>query len=179
MEKPQTKLAKAHSWTVDGPMSFRMLGVLGGSAMIIFGFCAFLGKFFSFSMLEAVLQVYTFFFGFIIVMLEGQGMFYPAEWKNIVKKQAKFLTLLNGRGVFYVFIGTLLMAQWPDFWESLLGVYMVVLGVAMFVVGFHSKTKLDNMRTLLQDEVSQRQKGRKKERKRKRLMRLFFSSRVS
>jgi len=56
---------------------------------------------------------------------------------------------------------------------------MVVLGVAMFVVGFHSKTKLDNMRTLLQDEVSQRQKGRKKERKRKRLMRLFFSSRVS
>jgi hypothetical protein len=27
--------------------------------------------------------------------------------------KAKFLTLLNGRGALYVFIGTLLMAQWP------------------------------------------------------------------
>jgi hypothetical protein len=36
---------------------------------------------------QAVLSVYTFFFGFVIVMFEGQGIFYPLEWKKIIKKQ--------------------------------------------------------------------------------------------
>jgi len=71
------------------------------------------------------MSLYTLFFGFVVVMLEGRGNMYPAHWKKTIRTQAKFLTLLNGRGALYTFLGTLLMAQWPDLGSFLLGVYMV------------------------------------------------------
>ena len=75
--------------------------------------------------MQAILSLYTLFFGFVVVMLEGRGSMYPSNWKKMIRSQAKFLTLLNGRGALYAFLGTLLMAQWPSFGSFLLGVYMV------------------------------------------------------
>ena len=101
---------------------------------------------------KATLSLYTLFFGFVVVMLEGNGKFYPDRWKRIIRTQAKFLTLLNGRGAFYVFLGTLLMAQWPTAGPFLLGIYMAAVGTVMFVYGYHAKAKLDSVRSLLSSE---------------------------
>jgi len=120
------------------------------------GFIGFFNHFMSLSLLQACLSVYTFFFGFVIVMLESQGIFFPDDWKKRIKVQAKFLTMLNGRGALYVFLGTLLMAQWPDFWESIAGLYMAFLGSFMFFVGLHTKSKLDSVRSSLKNEAAAR-----------------------
>jgi hypothetical protein len=57
--------------------------------------------------------------------------------KRAIKVQAKFLTLLNGRGAFYVFVGTLLMAQ-GNLGSFVVGVYMAAVGSTMFIVSRHS-----------------------------------------
>ena len=41
-------------------------------------------------------------------MLEGHTELWfevPLKWKKIIRTQAKFLTLVNGRGGFYAFVG--------------------------------------------------------------------------
>lgn len=139
-------------WVGEGPMTFRVASLIGGFVMILNGFFGFFGSFFALQLLKTILCFYTLGFGFVIVMLEGRGMLYPPSVKKIIVKHAKFLTLLNGRGAFYVFVGTLLMAQWPDFGNAVLGLYMCAVGFVMFVVGYHSKVKLDTVRLLLKDE---------------------------
>jgi hypothetical protein len=145
-------LNKMNVWVGEGPMTFRVASLIGGFIMIINGFFGFFGSFFGLRLLRAILSFYTLGFGFVIVMLEGRGMLYPPSVKKVISKHAKFLTMLNGRGAFYVFVGTLLMAQWPDYGDAALGMYMVVVGFIMFVVGYHSKQKLDAIRVMLKDE---------------------------
>lgn len=144
-------LTKMSTWVGDGPMTFRVASLLGGLAMILQSFFGFFNQFLSLKPLAATLSVYTFLMGFVIVMLEGQGFLYPASLKRIIRSQAKFLTLVNGRGAFYIFVGTLLMAQ-GNLGQTVTGLYMVVVGFVMFGVGYHSKGKLDHVRTLLKDE---------------------------
>jgi len=64
------------------------------------------------------------------------------------------MTMLAGRGYFYVVIGTLLMAQWPDVGNFLLGFYMTAVGGMMTVVGLHAKAKMDKMKGHIKDEAS-------------------------
>jgi hypothetical protein len=73
---------------------------------------------------------------------------------SILKKEAKFLTLLAGRGYFYIVLGTLLMAQWPDVGNFLLGLYMTCVGGLMTVVGLHAKAKMDKMKGHIKDETA-------------------------
>jgi len=148
----QHGLTKMSTWVGEGPMTFRVAALAGGFVMILQGFYSFLGEFLTLSMLQAILDIYTFFFGFVIVMLEGRGFLYPSSVKALLARQAKFLTLLNGRGALYVFLGTLRIAQWPDLGATLLGWYMVLLGLTMAIVGHHAKTKLDTVRVLLPEE---------------------------
>jgi hypothetical protein len=133
-------------------MSFRIAGMVGGVIMIVSGGLSFYGNFLALSLIQEVLSVYTFFFGFIVVMLEAQGFIYLTAVKSVIKTQAKFLTLLNGRGIFYCFLGTILFAQ-PGFGNDVLGIYMIVVGIFMFIVGVHSKFKLDGLRSHLKDEA--------------------------
>ena len=73
---------------------------------------------------------------------------------KVIEKEAKFLTLLAGRGYFYIVIGTLLMAQWPDVGNFILGFYMTCVGGVMTVVGMHAKHKMDKMKGHIKDEAA-------------------------
>eukprot|EP00614_Pseudopedinella_elastica_P027611 CAMPEP_0172615824 /NCGR_PEP_ID=MMETSP1068-20121228/62526_1 /TAXON_ID=35684 /ORGANISM="Pseudopedinella elastica, Strain CCMP716" /LENGTH=237 /DNA_ID=CAMNT_0013421085 /DNA_START=82 /DNA_END=795 /DNA_ORIENTATION=- len=142
-------LTKMSSWVGEGPMTFRVAGLVGGLVMFLQSLFGFFDQFLSLKPLAATLSVYTLFMGFVIVMLEGQC--FPQSIKKVIRSQAKFLTLVNGRGIFYIFVGTLNMAQ-NDFARTCVGLYMAVIGVVMFGVGVHSKGKLDHVRALLKDE---------------------------
>jgi hypothetical protein len=43
------------------------------------GILSVLGKVVELSLVQAVLSLYTLFFGFVIIMLEGQGSLYPLK----------------------------------------------------------------------------------------------------
>ena len=65
-----------------------------------------------------------FLFGVLTIMMEAKNMLCKERWMKIIQKEAKFLTLLAGRGYFYVVLGTILMAQWPDVGDFLIGLYV-------------------------------------------------------
>ncbi len=109
--------------------------------MITQGLFGFFNQFLSLSLLHAVLYIYIFFFGIVVLILEGRGPFYPISWKRHIQTQAKFLTLLNGRGASYAFMGTVLCIL-PGLGSVLLGLFMIALGGTMFLLGQHAKTKV-------------------------------------
>ena len=55
----------------DGPLTFRMLGFLGGLAMIISNGLAIMERFFSFNFARALIAIYGVFFGIIITLMDA------------------------------------------------------------------------------------------------------------
>lgn len=90
------------------------------------------------------------------MMLEGKQCMCPDRLMQFMFTEAKFLTLLNGRGGLYAFLGTLLLSQWPQLFDVLLGFYMVFIGVLMILVGSHAKGKMEVMKSHLTDEETVR-----------------------
>ena len=82
----------------------------------------------------------------------------PVEtpFKAIIRKEAKFLTVLSGRGYFYIFVGTVLISQGAASVQGVLGMYMVVVGLMHSVIGMHASNKLSKMRNHIKDETEVR-----------------------
>ena len=65
-----------------------------------------------------------------------------------LRRDARFLTFVSGRGLFYLFVGSLALAQWPLVPEALAGAWLVALGVA-YVGGARGRGKaLDTSRPI-------------------------------
>ena len=95
------KIKKARA---DGPLTFRMLGFLGGLAMIVSNSISFLDRFFSFNYSGFIIGVYGVFFGIIITLLEAPG---PCSRRlnSGIRYYAKFLEFTWGRGAMFFFVG--------------------------------------------------------------------------
>jgi len=154
------------TWVGEGPVTFKYLAVLGGGLMSIsgiFGVCFSL-----FRPLHAVVEAYITLFGALIVALETKHIFFKDtvdeegnvvevhKFKVLIAKEAKFLTVLAGRGYFYLFVGTLLVSQGAWTFQGLLGMYMVAVGCMQTFVGMHAKAKLDKMKGHVKDEAEVR-----------------------
>ena len=55
-------------------------------------------------------------------------------------------SFVSGRGAFYVFVGTLALAQWPLVPEVIVGAWLVALGLAYVCFGRAAALKLDAAR---------------------------------
>jgi len=143
---------KMGSWAQEGPLTFKVLCLIGGVCMTVSGVLGLFGVLFS--PLHAVIEGYMCIFGVMIIMMEGSKYLCPINLKETVLREAKFLAVLNGRGAFYVFLGTLLLTQWPNFFDVLIGIYMVLLGFVMVIIGTVAKAKLNAMAGHLTDENS-------------------------
>ncbi|CAM9879711.1 unnamed protein product, partial [Choristocarpus tenellus] len=65
----------------DGPISIRILSYIGGIMMVVLGFFSFFGAFFTLNPVGALVQIYLFFFGWLIVFMEAKNAVLP---KSIV-----------------------------------------------------------------------------------------------
>ncbi|GAB5357447.1 hypothetical protein AAMO2058_000375500 [Amorphochlora amoebiformis] len=85
---------------------------------------SFLGIFNVLDPLQILVEVYTFFFGILISILEMQHQCIPLAF---FRTWARFLTTTGGRGLFYMYVGSLILAKWT----------LLSLGVGgyMFAVG--------------------------------------------
>ena len=55
----------------DGPLTFRMMGFLGGLAMIVSNAFAIFERFFSFNFAQSLIAIYGVLFGVIIVLMDA------------------------------------------------------------------------------------------------------------
>jgi len=103
-----SKIKKARA---DGPLTFRMLGFLGGIAMIISNGIAILERFFSFHFANCLIAIYGVCFGILIVLMDAPIPL-GRKIQEGIRYYFKFLEFTLGRGVFFFFVGTLQIANW-------------------------------------------------------------------
>eukprot|EP00519_Triparma_laevis_P007495 CAMPEP_0182511752 /NCGR_PEP_ID=MMETSP1321-20130603/31002_1 /TAXON_ID=91990 /ORGANISM="Bolidomonas sp., Strain RCC1657" /LENGTH=271 /DNA_ID=CAMNT_0024718461 /DNA_START=33 /DNA_END=845 /DNA_ORIENTATION=+ len=145
------QLTSLHSSAHKGPMTFRVLSFLGGLAMILQCSTGTFGKLFSFSPLQALIEVYCLIFGVITVILEGQEYAFLRPFRTSVQSYCKLLTYTWGRGVFYMFSGSLMFSQFNLF-DMLIGGYMCFIGFTSLIIGQQTANKLTDLKKTLASE---------------------------
>jgi hypothetical protein len=133
-----------------GNVPLRYASILGGVAMIASGWVCFIADVATISFVSALIDFYIFLFGCIVLLLEfhlGTG---KKSWLPNIAAQAKFLTYVSGRGLFYFFVGSLSLSQWKV-WSVVTGVYMMLLGIGMMWYGHRASRGLKRLREKLVD----------------------------
>ncbi|OLQ04035.1 hypothetical protein AK812_SmicGene12935 [Symbiodinium microadriaticum] len=118
-----------------GPEGVGWLSFMGGAASIVLGCLGFLNiAAIILDPLEYVVNGYQTLFGVVVCLLEA-----PDEWignndklskaRGFIKEYARFLYTCGGRGLFYLFQGTLSMSLDTYTLTFLLGCYMCGMGM--------------------------------------------------
>mmetsp|Transcript_1509 Transcript_1509/g.2109 ORF Transcript_1509/g.2109 Transcript_1509/m.2109 type:complete len:253 (-) Transcript_1509:286-1044(-) len=139
----------------EGPLTFRMLGFLGGLAMVFSNGIAILDRFFSFNYSGFIIAVYGVVFGLIITSLEAPGPCSRFLTKGI-RFYAKFLEHTWGRGLLYFFCGSLQLSNW-NMLDWAVGGFMMFVGVTAIGVGIAAARDLRLVKFSIKDEVQLKQ----------------------
>lgn len=115
------KQAESSDWT------WKILGMLGGVAMICAGSMTFTQEIQKFNGFAGIFDLYIIFFGVLTMGLEFKDEILSQSWRNTLKVDAKFMYKPFGRAVLYVFFGVLLLSQQPVMYICT-GLYLVGVG---------------------------------------------------
>jgi hypothetical protein len=142
--------AKVSVARAEGPLTFRMLGFLGGLAMIVSNLIAILDRFFSFNFSGALIAVYGSTFGILIALLEAPGPI-GGRIKAGIHFYAGFLQFTWGRGALYFFVGSLQVSN-VNLLDWCVGGFMIFVGVTAMFAGMATARDLRLLKHSLQTE---------------------------
>jgi len=133
----------------EGPAGISILCFLGGLLTFVVGFFGLLDIVSGITEpFHYILHVYLTGFGLVAVMLEADtqslgrykviGRLGPLfeSWQMEVFRKAQFLTELRGRGLFYVFVGSLAVSQCMVCLLFLVGLWNVLMGLICVAMSF-------------------------------------------
>lgn len=114
--------------------------------MIVVSILGFISHMFGFSWISAIFDVYTFFLGLMIVILESSTkLSFLSGLTSKLYRNAKFLTYLWGRGIIYFVAGTLEISQ-REFLDLIVGGYVCFVGILFVIVGKRASKKLASVK---------------------------------
>jgi len=128
------------------PRALTLQCLLGGVSMVVVSSLGLLNVLSFFVSPSAyVIQAYLLLFGGATVVLEaGDSAPFLDTFKPVVGEWMKCLTVVGGRGVFYLFTGSIAMSLWPTcVFEAVCGAYYVVMGLLCMVVHLRVKKIID------------------------------------
>lgn len=132
----------------DGDHSLRLLALLGGVILMVVSSMEFAGKIVGFEFVDALIELYSFLIGIMIIVLESKNMILSEGIQVRIFKYALFLKFLWGRGCLYFIVGTLQLYH-LDLWNLIAGGYMCAIGALMVFVGQRTAYKLKKIRKSL------------------------------
>jgi len=136
------------------------LGFFIAACMVIAtSFITMLELFTEFAPFQFVSQVYLALFGLLMFILDwplNQESMRP--YRVHIYKFLLFMTRFVGRGVWYIFLGTMVFASFWDldvspFLGIVLGGYIVSLGVASTIMGLQLSMRLEKVRKLIRGDT--------------------------
>ncbi|KAK3688378.1 Golgi apparatus membrane protein TVP15 [Podospora appendiculata] len=110
---------------MDFSDSFRIVNFVAAAFMVFGGII----QFFPIHIKETIIGVYVILFGLVTALLEFQ---IPPQ----VSRYASFLFSFLGRGVFYIFIGSILLDIGGSWFKTIAGPIVGLIGVAYVVLEF-------------------------------------------
>jgi len=151
------KMMELKKQAKEGNRSLHFLALIGGLGCIIIGFFELTSRFMRLQIVGALIDSYIILLGIIVVILEGKDMFLSEILVQNIHKYALFLDFLWGRGMLYIFIGTMQLYQ-IDLFNLVSGGYMCIIGGLHIVVGNRTANKLKAIRKSLYSENTLRTK---------------------
>jgi hypothetical protein len=130
----------------DGDFSIRLFAMLGGLAMIVISVLGFVTKLLTLHWVSALVEIYTFVLGIIMVVLEGKSIPFSSSFESGIYKYALFLKFVWGRGVLYFIAGTLQLIQ-AGLLDLIVGAFVCFVGVTFIIVGRRSARKLAELKS--------------------------------
>jgi hypothetical protein len=103
------KIAEVKQMARDGDLSIRLLAQLGGLAMMFLSIMGFIMKIVNMEFLGALVEVYTFLMGLVVIILESKA--FPRRFEQSLNKYCLFLRFVWGRGCLYFVAGSLQATQ--------------------------------------------------------------------
>jgi COPI associated protein len=131
--------------TSEGDLSIRLLAMIGGLAMVVVSILGFIARILTFHWLNALLSIYTFILGLIMLLLEGKAIPFSKAWEETIVKYALFLKFVWGRGCLYFVAGTLTISG-GGLIEALVGLVVALVGLAFIIIGRRSAKKLEELK---------------------------------
>jgi hypothetical protein len=155
MTKSYKDVMNARELAERGPRLLQVAALLGGIAMVFSSIKDFYDAHLGGMPTPAftLISFYSWLFGGLVVILEGRIVqFVVPPVHRVVTNYFKALRFLWGRGVFYVFVGSLQFSLVRDF-STISGTYMMILGVSSASVGATLHMSLLNICEDTQDET--------------------------
>lgn len=143
-------LRRIRTVITSGPLSYRVLALIGGIAMIVVNSFQIGRHAVTLNINGVLIASYCIFFGVIVVILEGRFAC-PRQARLAVRYYAKFTEYTWGRGVFYLFLGSLQLTNW-DLFSWITGGYMMFVGVFAILAGIFAHRKLKQLRQTVDSE---------------------------
>lgn len=152
-EQAGSKIKEISQWVKRGDKTLNTLCILGGAALVAAGFLGLLNFL---NPLALVVNFYNCVFGLVIIILELQyhslGRNCLSSPRKYVEENVKFLSTSGGRGMFYLYVGSVNLAMWT-FFGFLIGGAMCGLGVMSVVVACHTRSKLVKAQNKLKELI--------------------------
>ena len=155
-ESVTNEIRKWATALTEGHVTVRALATVASAAIVVVGVLAFFGSVLK-DPLNALMQGYLVVFGGVLFVLEARTYIFTHRWRILLSEHAKFLTTIWGRGLFYVFVGSVSLAM-KNFFNSVVGLGTILVGVLMIVIGRVADNKLSELRQSLYDEDALKRK---------------------
>ena len=139
------KIQQAYNLATDANTPLRVLALLAGLAMITSSIFTAVGKFVNFHLVDTLLSIYGFFFGLIIIILEGKWVPCQRKCQSKISKYALFLDYVWGRGLLYFFAGSLQFIQ-LNLLDIPVGAFTMCVGFSYYLNGVRTSKKLSELR---------------------------------
>lgn len=137
----------------DGPLSYRALAFAGGLGMIVTSLSDWFGEIYTSSYMKALISFYTLLFGILFSLLEihlwatNEIM---SKARAFIYDQVRALRYLLGRGLLYVFAGTLQASQMNAI-DIGSGGFMIFIGLLAIIVGKSTARRLNRLQNAIFD----------------------------
>ena len=159
------KIRKLHA---EGPFTFRILGLVGGLAVIFSNSLMILGRIVTLNFTGAIIALYNIVFGVVIVLLEGDSISCGdssrvdgRRLQQLVRYYAKFLEFSWGRGCLYFFVGTLQVSNW-NLIDWIVGGFMMFVGISAIIAGIKTAKDLRTLRVRIANDGDLKKKFKKR-----------------
>uniref|UniRef100_A0A7S2X5S5 EF-hand domain-containing protein n=1 Tax=Lotharella oceanica TaxID=641309 RepID=A0A7S2X5S5_9EUKA len=130
--------AETSALSVKAKKGTRALGCLGFIGGLLTAFLSLLGMLNVLNPLGLLVEAYTFIFGVMLALLEAQNQCFPLSF---FEYWARFITTLGGRGFFYLYVGSLIVAKWTLLSLGV-GGYMIIVGVLFIAQSYRVSKEL-------------------------------------
>ena len=150
MAAVQQTVDKIQTLNESAPGSFRVLGLVGGLAVILSNLLFLPGRLLTLHWTNATISFYCILFGTIIVVLELDLELYR-QLKEGIRFYAKFLEYTWGRGLLFLFVGTLQAAN-GNVVDWCVGAFMALVGTVACVAGVKTAHDLRRFRMTMENE---------------------------